>query len=168
MAQTTLDAKENPRIPIPSKSYQVYNIFSKQNSVNSIRSTTESEASIPMSVISRASAANVSSARMNDANAAFTTGDRWAQPLTHNKLNSDISNTRRMRLPGYSASQVSNWNQSLDTDHRVADQETMTAFSTSPMRSGRSRGFGRGIFDFTKWSRIYLFGTEYGNGIPRI
>jgi hypothetical protein len=168
MAQTTVDAKETSRIEIPSKSYQLYNVRSKPNNASSILSTNESEASILMSIFSKKSAGNVSSARMNDTGTPFTIEDRWAQPLTHKKLNRDISDVRSLTLPDYSASKVSTLNQSRDNDHRVAVQEPMRAFSTPPMRTGRSRGFGGGIFDFTKWSRIYLFGTEYGNGVPRI
>jgi hypothetical protein len=176
---TTPQTNQSSQIEVPRKSYQVYNILGRENSMSSNRSTAtvDSQGSILKLIYDRTNGRRISSIRTNNIEESFEMGNAWMHPRTSDIINNDISMIRRVTLPGSLASQARNFNatkQNFTTNNQINDGINVRAFSTPPFNTDhssileprseitsgitRSHSSGANSVDFKVWASTYLFG----------
>jgi len=182
---TTAHANASSHIEVPRKNYQVYNIFSKENSANKISSTTDNQESILISIYNSTNGSRCNRVGTNNTEESFKMGNARMRPRTNQAINRDIPLTRSITMAGSSASEARNFkatNENFIMNHQLNDQINVRAFSTPPFNIGglsvpqsrlettseigQSRRLNDSSFNSNDWARAYLFGIERNIGIP--
>ena len=183
MASSTLDANKNVQIEVPKKSYQVYDVLSRENTADNVHSTTGNQGSILISIYNRTNANRANSVLSHNTEQSFKMGNAWMQPLNREAVNNNVPLNRPATLSSSSVRQVSSFRTMKET-FNIDDPEAVRGFSKPAFNTGRfsipqsepkttfrinrSRSVGGGPSNFQEWARIYLFGHEHNTGIPRI
>ncbi len=184
---TTSNPNENVPIELPKRSYQVYNILSKQNSMHSNCASVESEGSILVAVYNNTNGKRVNTLATCSTAQSFEMGNAWIEPTSPTRTESDVLTTRRTTLANSTmntASGMKVMDERLRLNRQLSSQENVTTFSPSPFNTGhfsgvqsptestsgmrQSPGLSSSLSNSNDWSRLYLFGREHGTELPRI
>jgi len=180
MVRTPSDMNENLRIRKPSKSYQVYNIVSKNDSINSNGSIIESESSILVSIYNNTNAKCANSVRTANNEQSFEMGNAWMQPQTHEKVVDGILSERCVTSKNCPTNKMTNFkevNQSFNAYRQLADHEKSKTLPISPFqidhdndfqsplnkmpKGGQACSTSSTVFDFGDLARKYTLGNQH-------
>ena len=167
---TSLATSENLPLEVPKKSYQVYNILSQKQSVDSVSSNIEGEESILVSMY------NNTNGRMRNSKQSFEMGNAWMQPSVQDNNANDTTTTSHSTFADASISGGRSFkmnNGSFIVHQQMSDRNYMRSLSTPAVHIDRHtivqpQASANSPSNFKEWTRIYLFGREHNTGAPRI
>jgi hypothetical protein len=185
--QSPSDMNENLRIRKPSKSYQVYDIFPKNDSASIASPYVRSESSILVTIYNNTNAKRTSNVRTPNMDQSFEMKNVWIQPQTHEEIVDSTSTDRHVTSETCSTNKISNFtgaNVSMNINRSLSDQDRLELSSpvtfqsdhcnslqsplTHKSKIGRPQSLAGSAIDFGQLARKYILGNGHQTKVSNV